>query len=303
MTELNEKQISQNNENLYVNTSYKLSSALREEQKTNLYCIGFIFFLIFLQFYYFIGYTPINPDAALEFIQVPGFHPLLGMGLYFASTLFALLAYPKTKNSIVKKFSIQTRSQYTASSTTDELEKFKSETNDVLHSRHNVKKIQYAVLFVVACFTLGLTILSYNLHHYVEIHNKLGAEVNSLSTTNEQIDLINQKVANGEIDKHLQGYYINQILYINFEKKLNSSNIYALESDAPISAAKYILEGAKPTPNFDTNLYLSNLETWTEKNESGRYRKSMQGKFNGIFLHNHEPLIVLGNYLKNHQVK
>lgn len=284
-------------ESLFVKNTFKLNIAAQKEKRFNIVCLSIVLILFIAQYYYFIGYTPIKPDTPMVFIEVPDFNPLIGMLYYLACTLFFALAYPRTKISIVSKFKFANRS-VRENSTQEELEKFALETAEILNQRKRVKLQQSIVVTVFAVVTAWLLYLSYNLHNYVELHNDLGIQLSQIDNTQDRFKFIDSNVEKNVFPANLKGYYYNQIIYMDIERQLrNQTSISLSHEEDSKQVAVAILQGQRLNVVVDKKMYLENLSTWTKQSSNGKYLKNDKGEFNGLFLHNQEPLLILGNYL------
>lgn len=282
---------------LFATTSMKLNIASQKENRFNLVCLSLVFTLFISQYYFFIGYTPINPNEALLFIEVPKFNPLLGMSAYLACTLFFLFSYPRSKVGLVKKFHFSKRT-IRESNSLDELQEFASEASKILAKRKQIMWIQSVIVLIVGLITASLIFLSHNLHNHVQLHNDLGSAVSKIDNTQDRLKLIDSNIAEGLIPSNLKGYYYNQIMYMEAENQLASNKTVSLGlNDDSKYLAIAILQGQHINIVLDKKQYLENLSTWTTKSPSGKYQKNLKREFNGLFLHNQEPLLILGNYL------
>lgn len=282
---------------LFATTSMKLNIASHKENRFNLVCLSLVFALFIAQYYFFIGYTPINPNEALLFIEVPKFNPLLGMSAYLACTLFFIFAYPRSKVGLVKKFHFSNRT-IRGSNSLEELQEFASEASKTLAKRKQIMWIQSVIVLIVGLITASLIFLSHNLHNHVQLHNDLGSAVSKIGNTQDRLKLIDSKIAEGFIPSNLKGYYYNQVMYMEAENQLASTKTVSLgQNDDSKYLAIAILQGQHINIVLDKEQYLENLSTWTTKTPSGKYQKNSKNEFNGLFLHNQEPLLILGNYL------
>ena len=288
-------------ERIFTQNMLKLSIAAKKEKTFNIICIFIAIILFISQYYYFIGYSPIKLEDAFTIIGVPDFNPLYGMLLYVLSTFIFGLLYPFKKVSMVSRFRAASR-KLSPSNSPEELFVFQDEVLNVLHKRKRTQIRQCFIISLLGCITAYILFLSYNLHNYVELHNDLGSNISKIDNIGDQAIYIDNLVNTKQIPTKLKGYYYNQIIYQAISKQNDLTNSYASDASSTNSSRLDIAILQGKTLNKDLykykDLYLDNLSTWALQDSNGKFMKSNKSDLNGVFLHNKDQLLILGNYLK-----